>query len=183
MWLFKWKERTKCEICGRKLTLLEWKDLGNTDGRSPEDDPYRCSACNRIFCFDCLNKRHGQKVGRDSYVLEFICPTCGSSSIKYAFTKPLPESPEELVRRKAKELQIEHGELVKVRCIAQNSIELIYRDGRSVDERLGEQERQITCGYAGTGPTLFHTFLTESGFQISLDEVFDKHPPYILQHK
>jgi DNA-directed RNA polymerase subunit RPC12/RpoP len=177
MWPFKKKKTARCGICSRRLTLLEWEDLRET----PEDPPYRCPACGRVFCFRCLDKRKGAVVSPKSYVLELVCPLCGASKIKYALRIPFPEAPEETVRRRAKELQAKHGALVEARCLADNNVELMYGDGTVVDGKLGEQTKLITCGYAGQGPRQFHAFLTESGFQISVDEVYDRRPPYVLR--
>lgn len=177
--LFKRGKKIECGVCGRHLTLLEWEDLR----KLPENPSYRCETCNQVFCFDCLGKKKGSSVGTGSYEVNLVCPRCGSAEIKYALRKPFPETPEKTVRRRARELQAEHGPLVKVECLANNDINLAYKDGMVVDGKLGGQQLLVTCGYAGQGPTQFHAFLVESGFKISVDEIYDKRPPYTLRRE
>lgn len=180
MWPFKKRKMARCGICSRRLTLLEW---GEDWRETLEDPPYRCPACGRVFCFHCLDKRKGEVISPKSYVVELICPRCGSLEIKHAFRKPFPEAPEETVRRRAKELQAKHRGLSEARCFTDNHVELVYGDGTVVDGKLGGQVLLITCGYMGQGPRQFHVLLTESGFQISADEIYHRRPPYTLWPK
>lgn len=179
MWPFGDKKAAKCQRCTQRLALLEWSDLRHPP--EPEDAPYRCYVCSHIFCFQCLDKREGRLVGAGSHEVVLRCPECSASEIKYATTKPLPEDPERTVARMAKELNNKHGKLLRSRCMSQESIVLEYEDGTTVDGRLGGKTLLLTCGYAGRGPTLFHVFLTESGFAISRDEIYDKRLPYTLE--
>jgi len=181
MWPF--SKRIQCAICRRKMTPLNLKDLARISGSAAESYPYRCSSCGQVFCFNCLNRQEGPRVGSGLYSVKLVCPRCSSLEIQYAFSKPLPESPDDLVRRKARELRTKHGRLVKVNCKAQDSIALMYQDGTVVDGRLGEQRPQLTCGYAGQGPSQFHSFLVASGFNVSMQEIYDKRPPYVLQQE
>jgi len=180
MWPFKSKSAAKCVSCSRRLTLLEWSELRHPP--DPKDAPYKCYACGQVFCFDCLDKGQGAPVGTHGHRVVLSCSHCGASEIKYATIEPLPEDPEKTVARRANELKAGHGRLVEVRCVAQEYIELEYKDGTVIDGRLGGDKNLLTCGYGGQGPTQFHIFLTASGFQISRDEVYDKKPPYTLRN-
>jgi len=177
--LFRRREGVSCKVCHQRLTLLEWEDLRNL----PKNPPYRCETCNQVFCLDCLLKGRVQSVGTGFYQVMLVCPQCGSAVIRYALKEPLPENPGETVRRRARELQSEHGPLVRVQCITDVDIRLIYKDGAVIDGRLQGGQLLLTCGYAGQGSTQFHAFLTESGFQISLEDVYDRHPPYTLRRE
>lgn len=82
-------------------------------------------------------------------------------------------SAESDVKQFAAVLTGKHGELEKVRCLNQRKIELIFEDG-TVETVGGKQG--LCCGYHGTGTRLFHLFLTECGFQVSMDDLENVKP-------
>jgi rubredoxin len=179
VWPFKNRSRPRCGICGRRLTLPKSGVLGERTVQPYH--PYRCAACGRVFHFSCLDKRKGAVIGPKSYVLELVCPRCGTPEVERASVKPIPETPERLVSRRAKELQAKHGGLVEVRCRANDDIELVYADGTSVDGCLDGRTQLLTCGYAGQGPRQLHAFLRASEFHISLEAVYETCAPYTLR--
>lgn len=178
MWPFGSKKKILCASCKRELTLMKMKDLR----RPAAAESYQCSDCGKIFCFQCLVKREVRDRGGSSEIL-LTCPHCKSSIIRYALERPLPLDPEAVVRQKAKQLESAHGKLVEVRCIANDHIEVVYKDGVVLDARLGGEKPLFTCGYAGQGPKQFHAFLEESGYKIDIEKIYDRHPPYKLKFK
>jgi hypothetical protein len=171
----------ECASCGQKMVLPELKDIAAGGWHSPQGYPYRCRTCDGVFCFNCLKQSRGIDFGGGRHSVDLACPRCLTLSISYAHTGPEPEDPEDLVRRRARELLALHGKLVEVRCLAKDRIEFVYGDGKVVDQRLGGAKTLVTCGYTGQGPRQFRAFLVQSGVETSGDEVRGISPPCVLK--
>ncbi len=81
-------------------------------------------------------------------------------------------------------LRKRHGALVKIQCLDNGYIELLYGDGHQISIREHSGHPDITMmkfGYAGTGPECFYAFLNENGFSVSMKEVEAITPPHVMQ--
>jgi len=84
---------------------------------------------------------------------------------------------EDSMRMIARQMIAQHGKLVEVNCVSAHHpchIELLFADGYK--EIVGEGSMQVDIsmlkfGYQGTGTSCFHAFLSEAGFNVTLDQL------------
>jgi hypothetical protein len=84
---------------------------------------------------------------------------------------------EQVMRRLARFLTSEHGNLVEVRCVSRDDpwrIELVFADGHEIV--IGDHSGRVDItmmkfGYSGTGPSCFQAFLNEAGFDVTYEQV------------
>ncbi|GEM_PF-1717666 len=99
------------------------------------------------------------------------------------------ETYEQAMRRGAKRLIAEHGELVEVRCVSgppNYQIELVFADGHEevITQHSGRIDiTMMKFGYMGTGTRCFRAFLDEAGFKdVSYEQLATMEGPQVL-HK
>lgn len=97
---------------------------------------------------------------------------------------------EQAMRKEARRLIAEHGELVEVRCVSgppDYRIELVFADGHEevITEHSGRIDiTMMKFGYLGTGTRCFHAFLDEAGFKgVSLEQLAEMEGPKVLHRE
>ena len=84
---------------------------------------------------------------------------------------------EDSMRQTARQMIAQHGKLVEVQCNSGHhpcDIVLVFADGHK--ESVGDHDMQVNIsmmkfGYHGTGTSCFHAFLSEAGFNVTLDQL------------
>jgi hypothetical protein len=94
---------------------------------------------------------------------------------------------EEVMKSLARFFIWEHGNLGEVRCVSGHDpcrIELVFADGHEVvvGDHSGDVDiTMMKFGYRGTGPSCFHAFLSEAGFNITDEQVSEIEAGTILR--
>jgi len=94
---------------------------------------------------------------------------------------------EDQMRQLARQLIAKHGDLVEVRCVSGHHpchIELVFSDGEKivVGKHSGRVDiSMMKAGYHGTGPSCFHAFLDEAGFDVTLEQVANMEKGTVLR--
>ena len=84
---------------------------------------------------------------------------------------------EQEMRQLARQLTEKHGNLVEVQCVSGHHpchIELVFADGHEIvvgKHSGGVDITMMKFGYMGTGPSCFHAFLNEAGFDVKYEQV------------
>jgi len=82
----------------------------------------------------------------------------------------------DLVREQVRYLRAQFGEIIEVRLKKNNDVDVRFENGATITI----EDAAYRCGYQGTGPLLFFTFLEEAGFKVSQEQVQQTKAPFVL---
>lgn len=83
----------------------------------------------------------------------------------------------DMVRQQVEDLISTFGEIVEVCLTSSDVLEITFADGNVISI----SDSVYRCGYVGTGPLAFFTFLDKVGFKVTKEQVEEAQAPYSLR--